>query len=296
MNCRICNRNKFRIIYKGPIRDGGIKAKFIDGYKVIECLGCSLVQLYPIPEQIDKFYESHEYRSRWDNEFKPADIHKKYDHEQNERINRIGIQNIRNKTIIDLGASAGVFLDSTLGIAKETIAIEPMSLYKKYLLSKGHKHFSYPEEAIKSKIKADIVTSFDVIEHIEYPMKFFKNAYKLLKPGGVFILSMPNYNDLLLSFAKERFTPFFFQTAHLNYFDKSCVRNMYKNSKFDEIKIDYLHKYNLDNLLGWVKFGKPGKSSLFENIFDRFSNNAFRNTLERQGIASHLFIKLYKCK
>jgi 2-polyprenyl-3-methyl-5-hydroxy-6-metoxy-1,4-benzoquinol methylase len=296
MKCRICKKNKFKTVYKDPIRDGGIRGKSIKGYKIIECLSCNLVQLYPVPDQLDEFYESHEYRSKWDNKFKPADIHSKYDHEQNERIKRIGIQNIRNKTIIDLGASAGVFLDSTLGIAKETIAIEPMNLYKNYLISKGHKYFAYPEEAIKSKIKADIITSFDVIEHIKYPMKFLENAYKLLKSGGIFILSMPNYDDLLLSLMKDKFSPFFFQTAHLNYFNKSCIQNMYKKSNFDEIEFDYLHKYNLDNVLGWIKYGKPGKSLEFENLFDRFSNESFRNSIERQGIASHLFLKFYKSR
>ena len=82
--------------------------------------------------QSNDFYESHEYRKKWDYEYTPDSIHAKYDHEQNERIIRIGIENIRGKSVLDLGASAGVFLDAISSSAATTIAIEPALIYKEY--------------------------------------------------------------------------------------------------------------------------------------------------------------------
>ena len=38
----------------------------------------------------------------------------------------------------------------------------------------------------------DVITSFDVVEHLEHPEDFFVNARKYLKPGGIIIFSTPN--------------------------------------------------------------------------------------------------------
>jgi 2-polyprenyl-3-methyl-5-hydroxy-6-metoxy-1,4-benzoquinol methylase len=136
----------------------------------------------PIPEQLNDFYESHEYRKQWDYDFTPDSIHAKYDHEQNERISRIGIENIRGKSVFDLGASAGVFLDAISSSASRTIAIEPAGMYKEYLQSQGHAYYSYPEDACRENEKVGIISSFDVIEHVEKPKEFLSYAYELLKP------------------------------------------------------------------------------------------------------------------
>jgi 2-polyprenyl-3-methyl-5-hydroxy-6-metoxy-1,4-benzoquinol methylase len=182
--CRMCNSDTLSTVFGGPIRDGGVGASTVDDYKIIKCEHCKLVQITPVPKQLDSFYESHEYRSNWDANYDPSDIHKKYDHEQNERISRIGVQNIRNATILDLGCSAGIFLDTVQSLAEKTIAVEPFEYYSRYLKERGHTYYPYPQDAINQGESADIVTSFDVIEHIEQPKDFINSAFKLLKPGG----------------------------------------------------------------------------------------------------------------
>ena len=41
----------------------------------------------------------------------------------------------------------------------------------------------------------DVVFSYHVIEHLLYPEKFIENVYKILKPGGYFILGTPNFDS-----------------------------------------------------------------------------------------------------
>lgn len=294
MNCKICNSDNLSKRYVGPIRSGGVGSDFINGYSIYECNQCGFAFLDPTPESLDKFYETHEYREKFDYQFSPADIHRKYDHEQNDRIQRIGIQNIRGKVVLDLGASAGVFLDSINGVANRTIAVEPGGMFKDYLISQNHTYYPYPEDAINAGEVTDVVTSFDVIEHVIDPKKFVVNANKLLKSGGTFYLSMPNYDDLLLSANKEKFEPFFFQVAHINYFGKKVIPELFRNSGFTNIEIGYIHKYGIENLIQWSKNGKPGTFEDVINLFDEYFNRIFKVELERLCIASHLFIKASK--
>ena len=292
--CRLCGSQIDKIIYDGPIRSAGVGSETVKGYEILECINCKLVQIYPVPDNLEEFYETEEYRSKFDLSFDPDSIHKKYDHEQNERINRIGVQNLRNKIVLDLGASAGVFLDAVQSLASETIAIEPANIYRDYLTSKKHRYYPYPEDAISNSIQADIVTCFDVIEHLSDPKLLVQNAFKLLKPGGIFILSMPNLNDFLRKIQKHDFEEFFFMKVHLNYFSETVIHELFKDLNFKALKIDYLHKYGIENMLRWMKYGEPGPINEFEGIFDRFSNANFKQNIERQGISSHLFITIVK--
>jgi 2-polyprenyl-3-methyl-5-hydroxy-6-metoxy-1,4-benzoquinol methylase len=295
MNCRLCEVSDMReLVYKGKIRSGGVGSDFIDGYFIYRCKQCHFVSLDPMPDDLTSFYETEEYRSRFDYSYDVESIHRKYAHEQTARITRIGVENIREKVILDLGSSAGVFLDVVQSSAKRTIAVEPAKIFKSYLLGRGHTHYSYPENAIAANEVVDLVTSFDVIEHLVDPKLFIKNAEKLLVPGGTFILSMPNMNDLLLKLNFDSFAPFFFQISHLNYFSESVIPKLFEGTKFKNIKIGYLHKYGIENAMQWAIHGKPGLIQDQYNIFDDHFNTLYINEIERLGIASHLFIKAEK--
>jgi 2-polyprenyl-3-methyl-5-hydroxy-6-metoxy-1,4-benzoquinol methylase len=52
----------------------------------------------------------------------------------------------------------------------------------------------------------DVVVSFETIEHIYNPEKFIKEVQRVLKPGGLFIISTPNRETT--SKGKEVHTPF----------------------------------------------------------------------------------------
>ena len=227
--CRLCANADCSVIYDGPIRAGGVGSGKVDGFKILCCKKCSLTQLSPLPDNLDIFYETDEYRSQFDYQFDPSSIHKKYDHEQNERIARIGIQNLRGKIVLDFGSSAGVFLDAVHSLASKTIAIEPAGFYKEYLINQGHMYYPYPEDAINANEEVDIITCFDVIEHVPDPVGLVKSAAKLLKPGGLFVLSMPNLDDLLRKVNKEKFESFFFMIAHLNYFNAKVIPALFED-------------------------------------------------------------------
>jgi SAM-dependent methyltransferase len=40
----------------------------------------------------------------------------------------------------------------------------------------------------------ELVTAFEVLEHLETPLEFLRTLFNILKPGGFLILSVPNYN------------------------------------------------------------------------------------------------------
>ena len=54
----------------------------------------------------------------------------------------------------------------------------------------------------------DAIIMREVIEHFKYPEKAVKEIYKILKPGGLFILTTPNYNSPLTHLIEHTYNRF----------------------------------------------------------------------------------------
>jgi 2-polyprenyl-3-methyl-5-hydroxy-6-metoxy-1,4-benzoquinol methylase len=289
LSCRICNSKESSAIYNGDVRSGGINSKFISGYTINECKSCHFVFISPIMSDLETFYESDKYRKEFFEEISVKDLQKDYDIEQNDRIKKIGIENIRGKVIGDFGAGPGLFLDAVQGLAEETIAIEPTKLYHKYFDSKGHKYYSNSNELLKSNLKLDVAVSFDTLEHIENIKEFTKSIYNSLRDDGVLYLSMPNHDDVARLLLPKELSPFLYMKAHLNYFTNKTAKLLLESQGFKVHYTGYIHKYDLSNLLQWAKFGKPGKFDT-SNVFDENIQNNYINEINRLGLSSHLFL------
>lgn len=111
-------------------------------------------------------------------------------------------ENIKNKVIVDIGCSNGL-------VASELLPLEP----KKYIgIDPSPKAIKEAQENIKAAEfyissaeriplrdqKADIVLMFDVIEHTPKGTEpeVLKEAARVLKRGGVLLLSTPNFHFL----------------------------------------------------------------------------------------------------
>jgi len=293
-HCRVCNGTEFKTGYKGKIRSGGVNSDFIDGFTILQCNKCDFTFIDQIPTDLSEFYESEKYRSQFDYQFDVKSMQKKYDHEQTFRIEKIGCENIRGKTLIDIGAGPGLFADAASSLAAEIIVVEPAKHYHNYYHDRGYQAFSYAEEVLAANIKADMVISNDTIEHVDNPSQFIKTTYELLKPDGIFYLSMPNNLDIVRLLFPKEYEPFFYQVAHLNYFCKKSVEILFRTHWKGTFEIGFMHKYpNLENLLNWAHLGIPGTLKT-KNVFDSHFKSLYKNEIERLGIASHLFIKATK--
>ena len=113
----------------------------------------------------------------------------------------------------------------------------------------------------------DIVQSEDVMEHIEYNM--LKNSiddiFRILKPGGLFRLSMPDYNcDVLYNRSEkdsngniifdkggggryDRTNKKVIKGGHVWFQVFNSVKSLLESTNFSNNKINYLHYYDENN-------------------------------------------------
>jgi ubiquinone/menaquinone biosynthesis C-methylase UbiE len=105
---------------------------------------------------------------------------------------------VKGKNTADIGCADGYgtqyladYTQSTVGVdySESTIADARQKHAAKTNLT--FKSSSVPPLPIESE-SMDVITAFQFIEHIEPRLEFIKEAYRVLKPGGVFICTTPN--------------------------------------------------------------------------------------------------------
>lgn len=83
----------------------------------------------------------------------------------------------------------------------------------------------------------DIITSFEVIEHINNPQPEIQNIKKILRPGGVFYVTTPNFNSVSRFLAKKAWNIICYP-EHLSYYTAVSMNRFFKNEGFKKIKVE----------------------------------------------------------
>lgn len=86
----------------------------------------------------------------------------------------------------------------------------------------------------------DVITSLAVLEHLNNPLKNLTEAHRILKKGGVLILTTPApVSKKILEFLTFKLGLLSIDTVgdHKNYFDKKILKNMLISAGFEEAKV-----------------------------------------------------------
>ena len=111
----------------------------------------------------------------------------------------------------------------------------------------------------KEDKKYDLVTSLALIEHLRDPSNFLSESYRILKPGGIFFISTPNWQYC--------FRDFFNDPTHIHPYTPISLKQVLEFSSFINIKI-------VPNLRCKSKGAYQGIKPFFRAAFLRpFTNN-----------------------
>lgn len=113
---------------------------------------------------------------------------------------------IAGKKVLDIGCGGGLFLSTLKAEGADVIGVELSDTRAFYAKSK------HGFEVVKRTIEDDywrsfhgtfdIVTLWDVIEHVNYPLATLQAAAKMLKPGGILLIDTPCRDAFYHSFGE----------------------------------------------------------------------------------------------
>ncbi len=114
------------------------------------------------------------------------------------------VKTLNNGRALDIGAGSGNFLEK-LGSGWEKHSVESSEVTRGVLAKKGipaHASLDDPE-LLKLRGTFDLITMFQVLEHVAEFYPLLDNVRKLLKPGGILFITVPDGDAMV---EQERIT------------------------------------------------------------------------------------------
>jgi SAM-dependent methyltransferase len=143
--------------------------------------------------------------------------------------------------LLDIGAAYGEFLRRAARRERWNlygVEIDPEAARQAGVAAKADVRSGRIEEQIFPPHAFDIITAFELIEHLPDPRNTFRRIYDWLKPDGIFCLSTPNLNKLKNRFSKDTLWDFYRPPEHLLYFNRRSLRVMLESNGFKTLEID----------------------------------------------------------
>ena len=194
---------------------------------VLWCRDCGLGWQYPLPTPSDIRYYYHR--------FPTYNIHGSNEKEQGfqRRVERIAMLAPHKGRLLDIGCGLGTFLKLALKAGWQATGIEPQRSAAEYC--RRHLNINpyvMPIEDIDLPPGIfDVVTIWDVWEHIHSPVEFIEKCINLVAPGGLLALSIPNASGYPARLFRGNWR--YVMYTHLSYFTLPYVHDIMSRRNMD---------------------------------------------------------------
>ncbi len=137
--------------------------------------------------------------------------------------------------VLDWGAGIGYFLETAGERGWEVYGTEYTEQAVAICREKGITMFRGPLSAVEMPENSfDLITSFEVIEHINNPLEEMAHIIRLLKPGGLFYCTTPNFNSLLRYYLKDDYNVITYP-EHLSYYTPKTLHRLFRSQGLQKL-------------------------------------------------------------
>ncbi|MEQ8478568.1 class I SAM-dependent methyltransferase [Fulvivirga sp.] len=224
------NNNEFQQCI-GCNSESIVPLKGYQKYDLVKCKHCKLIFVKKIPSELELKDHYSVYGYSNDQYISPITVKRYHD-----LLNKFEKYRRTNK-IIDVGCGTGHFLVEAKKRGWEVYGTEYSEQAVRLCEGKGIKmHRGILNQQSINISDFDIVTSFEVIEHINNPQSELPNIHSLLRKGGLFYCTTPNFNALERYLTKENYSVINYP-EHLSYYTKRSLHIALKRNGFKQKKI-----------------------------------------------------------
>lgn len=229
-HCDLCGSFEYTELYRGNLDDDTCNAaayysssrSYAGHYPIVQCTGCNLVRSL-----------------LRDDDLTLSDIYTRLEDGsyEAESVNRMRTANSYLKLIsrffhephnlLDIGCSTGIFLSCAKQIGWNVTGLEPSH----WAANIASNRLSGMEIYVSTLANADfpgenfdVITLWDVLEHLPYPSDALFSLHRWLKPSGWLFLNTPDITSLPAQVLGERWMQFL--REHIWYFSPHTLQKL----------------------------------------------------------------------
>ena len=163
--------------------------------------------------------------------------------------------------LLDVGCYIGVFIEIAAQHGWDAWGIEPSQWAAEQARGQGLNVIAGTLEAANLPDESfDVVTMWDVIEHVTDPLAEIRRAHRLLRPGGLIVIHTMDIDSLFARVMGPRWP--WLMEMHIYYFSQRTMAAMLDKAGFSVIRSGPQGRYQTLGYLGTrftALFGKLGR-------------------------------------
>jgi 2-polyprenyl-3-methyl-5-hydroxy-6-metoxy-1,4-benzoquinol methylase len=230
--CPLCSSEKIGLQF--ICNDHFISKK---NFTIFKCSDCDFLftQDYPEEAEIARFYESDKYISHSDTSEgfsnKLYRLARRFMLKKKKQLIK-KISGLKEGSILDIGSGTGYFAGTMKKSGWLAKGIEINEKARNFSISHFGLEVSTPDVISTFESNSfDCITLWHVLEHFHDPFNYISEIYRLLKPGAVCVLALPNSGSYDAKHYK-RFWAAWDVPRHLWHFNPSTFRLFSKETGF----------------------------------------------------------------
>jgi len=272
-----------------------------DTFSYVECTHCETVYTNPRPgpQLLDSFYRQSRNYEVWNALIfpatEPARRGKIFVPRARRTVDLCKSQGITGGTLVEIGAAFGTFCDAMRDqdFFERIVAVEPTPNLAQTCRERGFETYEQTVESLTfPRRSADVVTAFEVIEHLFSPFDFLKQVSEFLKPGGLLICSCPSAEGIGMLALQEQARVV--DHEHINYFTPSSIAILLERCGFEVVEVGTPGHMDLDllkNQLG-EELEPTSACPVIRKLLQRLDDDAllvFQELLQKALLSSHMW-------
>lgn len=290
VDCPTCQSRSRRPIFK----------KY--GFSFQSCRDCATIYMSPRPSPtvLSDYYAHSENYDYWAKFIFPASEASRREKICKPWLERVvGIcdrHGIDRGVLLEVGPGFGTFASvaTESGAFRKVLAVEPTPEMAQACRSRGVEVIEARIEAVDPNIaEADVIVAFEVIEHIFDPGVFLKQCAKLLKPGGLLVVSCPNGLGFDIATLQEKALAV--DAEHVNLMNPASLSHLMANCEFDVLEATTPGRLDAEFVREAVlagQFSLDSESFLKRVLIDEWERLGwpFQQFLAAHGLSSHMWV------
>lgn len=177
---------------------------------------------------------------------------------------RMGWGSGAQRSFLDVGCAGGASLVAARSLGFESQGVEPSHWMAEF----GRREYGVNirdgilEAGLFPNSSFDLISMWDVLEHVPDPNAIVGLIHDLLKPGGVYVVTYPDVGSWLTRLLGDRWP--FWLSVHLLYYTPKTIRRQLEQKGFEVLEIrPYYQTLQMDYVLeratpyfppaGWVR-------------------------------------------
>lgn len=267
-------------------RSGATSIGEKNSYKLYRCTQCGHLFVWPMSDNHHGIYLQNYFQGSREAGFGYVD----YDRDKlpmvptlERYLDLLQRNGATGGAMLDIGAATGFFLEIARRRGWKPYGVELSDYAASIARSKGLDVMTgvledYPVHANFF----DVITAWDVLEHLPSPKNTVQKIHQVLRPGGLLAINTPDAGSALARFLGVRWH-LVIPPEHLNLFHRKSLRYLLEENGFEILVEDKIGKtftlqYILQTLFHWQKLA----------IWGRAANHLQQRSMGKWGIPINL--------